>query len=69
MRKTSVPEADIFYKLLVNECKGSLLSKLADHDRWLPVTCVPMNKEVNHSTPLKNLDAAKAIIREIFPSN
>lgn len=69
MRKTSTPEADIFYKMLVNECKGSLLSKLADKQRWFPVTCVPMNKEVNHSTPLQDLNAVKTLIREIFPSN
>lgn len=69
LRKTSTPEADIFYKMLVNECKGSLLSKLADRQRWFPVTCVPMNKEVNHSTPLAGMDAVKNLIREIFPAN
>ncbi len=67
LRKTSLPEADIFYKMLVNECRGSLLSKLADRQRWFPTDCVRMNKEVNHSTPLKDMAAVKALIEEIFP--
>ena len=67
LRKTSLPEADIFYKMLVNECRGSLLSKLADRQRWFPTDCVRMNKEVNHSTPLKDMAAVKALIAEIFP--
>lgn len=66
MRKTSLPEADIFYKMLVNECKKSLLSKLADRQRWFPTSCVRMNKEVNHATPLKDMAAVKNLISEIF---
>lgn len=66
LRHTSIPEADIFYKLLVNECKGSLLSKLADRERWFPVTCVPMNREVKHPTPLADMNAVKALIKTIF---
>ena len=66
LRKTSLPEADIFYKMLVNECRGSLLSKLADKQRWFPTANAIMNKEVNHSTPLKDMAAVKALIAEIF---
>ena len=69
LRIVSPHEADDFYKMLVNECKGSSLSKLADRERWFPVMCVPMNKEVKHPTPLQDLNAVKTLIREIFPSN
>ena len=67
LRHTSVPEADIFYKMLVNECKKSLLSKLADHERWFPTANTTMNREVNHPTPLKDMAAVKALINEMFP--
>lgn len=67
LRRTSVPEADIFYKMLVNECKKSMLSKLADQERWFPVTNTVMNREVNHPTPLKDMAAVKALINKIFP--
>ena len=66
MRKTSPVEADIFYKMLVNECRGSLLSKLADRQRWFPTDNKIMNKEVNHSTPLKDMAAVKSLIDSVF---
>lgn len=66
LRKTSLPEADIFYKMLVNECRGSLLSKLADKERWFPTTNTRMNKEVNHPTPIADLNAVKTLVKEVF---
>lgn len=67
LRKTSLPEADIFYKMLVNECRGSLLSKLADKKRWFPVDEPIIMKEIKHPAPLADLNAVKSIIKTMFP--
>ena len=61
-------EADDFYKMLVNECKKSQLSKLADKARWFPVDNPIIMKEIKHPTPLADLNAVKAIINKMFPN-
>ena len=67
LRSVSPHEADDFYKMLVNECKGSLLSKLADKKRWFPVDDPIIMKEIKHPAPLADLNAVKSIIKTMFP--
>ena len=60
-------EADIFYKRLVNDSRGTEISRVADNTFWFPLD-PELDKEISSIEVCKDVIEAKALMKKVFTS-
>lgn len=70
LRNRHPRSADIFYKQLVLQSRGNILSESGDRLRWFPQTMNPMlKKELKRIEPVESLDEVKDLMKRLAESN
>ena len=70
LRHSLPRSADIFYKRMVLQSRGNILSESGDRLRWFPQTMNPMlMKELKSIEPIYSLDEVKDLMKRLAESN
>ena len=65
LAKRSPQEADVFYKRLVNQSRGTQLAALADKKRWFPKNEV-LDQEQKNINPCQSLEEVRQLMKKAF---